>query len=160
MHLSYCPTCQKETGHQRRLGWGTFFGALFTFGISLFFIPFYPKRCVVCGRRQLRGGPFVAPIPAAPPVFSLNEVTKKCPFCAETVKIEALKCRFCGEIFDPEDVARQVAACQAQIDADLEKLKAGKKFCPSCGHWDVIHGAALPDGSFGDWCPHCQRPVA
>ena len=34
----------------------------------------------------------------------MQEVTRRCPFCAEEVKAEALKCRFCGEMIG-EDAA-------------------------------------------------------
>jgi uncharacterized RDD family membrane protein YckC/predicted RNA-binding Zn-ribbon protein involved in translation (DUF1610 family) len=33
--------------------------------------------------------------------------TRPCPSCAETIKSVAVKCRFCGEVFDPKLLGRQ-----------------------------------------------------
>lgn len=46
----YCENCKKKTMHKRMLGWGTFFAVVITFGLWLFVIPFYPIRCVNCGK--------------------------------------------------------------------------------------------------------------
>ena len=44
---------------------------------------------------------------------------KKCPSCAETIKIEVLKCRFCGHAFDPNEVNQQLAERRVKL-AELE----------------------------------------
>jgi len=49
MFQTLCANCGQPRGFARRLGFGTFFMVLITFGLWLFVIPFYPKRCSVCG---------------------------------------------------------------------------------------------------------------
>ena len=42
------------------------------------------------------------------------ERTKKCPLCAETIKFEAKKCRFCNHLFDVEKVEGQTEELKPQ----------------------------------------------
>jgi hypothetical protein len=49
MKMAQCDNCGKLTGHQRKLGWGTFFAVILTGGLWLLLIPFYPSRCIICG---------------------------------------------------------------------------------------------------------------
>lgn len=101
--------------------------------------------------------------PAAEPVaaptssgeISLDAEIKKCPSCAELIKLEAMKCRFCGKEFDQEDIARQVDERRAQLMAAGTE---GRIQCPSCKTWDV-HQATIEGGAFGEWCPHCRKSL-
>jgi hypothetical protein len=90
--------------------------------------------------------------------LSLENMTKKCPACAENIKLEARKCRFCSEEIDPEEIERQLAIHQAEQAEVIEKKKEGKKQCPECKNWDVYQ-AMLKDGSMGDYCPNCKKSL-
>lgn len=90
--------------------------------------------------------------------LSLENMTKKCPACAETIKLEAKKCRFCGEEIDPEEIERQLAIHRAEQADAIAKQKEGKKQCPECKSWDVYQ-TMLKDGGMGDYCPNCQKSL-
>jgi hypothetical protein len=47
--LEYCPACEKERGFKRQISVGTLLAVIFTAGVWLLALPFYPKRCIVCG---------------------------------------------------------------------------------------------------------------
>lgn len=49
-------------------------------------------------------------------MVAIDMQTKSCPFCAESIQVAAVKCRFCGEFLNSE----KAKALQAKMDSDSQ----------------------------------------
>jgi hypothetical protein len=78
----------------------------------------------------------------------INEDSKKCPICAEMIKYEAIKCRFCNHAFDSIEAN---AVCS---DIKERVSHADPAFCPECKKCDSYVDAS---GEF--YCPNCNDYV-
>jgi predicted RNA-binding Zn-ribbon protein involved in translation (DUF1610 family) len=74
--------------------------------------------------------------------FSPDALSQKCPDCAETIKLGALVCRFCGHKFQPAQV--QAAIQQAKSEFEEKKIfgteakdKISRNLCPNCDAYNA-----------------------
>lgn len=101
----YCRNCEGNVGFKRHIGWGTFFGCVVTGGLLLLMIPFYPKRCIKCGKEYEKNTKKnninynvisdqnksleISKYGISPALLTV------CPHCGKTTRVDAQECLYC-----------------------------------------------------------------
>ena len=71
--------------------------------------------------------------------FDPSSLTKKCPDCAETIKLEAKVCRFCQHRFSEKEVEEQIRFARQEYEKTkqgLQEVNWARWQCPNCYHFN------------------------
>jgi uncharacterized membrane protein YhaH (DUF805 family)/ribosomal protein L40E len=71
--------------------------------------------------------------------FNPDEHEKKCPMCAEYIKLEARRCKHCGHEYSVEKVERQIEKLKHEVKQEREEQAPtpepgdkNRNICPNC----------------------------
>ena len=87
--------------------------------------------------------------------FNPDEHEKKCPDCAEYIKLEARVCRYCGHEYSDEEVENAVEKKRRQFLGRSLSNEADERYCHLCGEVTEENHAQSPYWA----CEDCAEEV-